>query len=460
MSPFIPPYPRPHAGALSLLEKFRAARRNVLSLLQERHYRMKMARFRLPGFDLFVLNDPALVRRVLVEEAEDFPKGKLLLRTLDPVIHNSVFTSNGDEWRRQRRMIDPAFDERGLEELFPLMREAVDGMLARLSKLPPGAEIDANIETAHVTADIICRTICSVPFEREGVAEMFDAFGRYQDAAPSFGLWRAFGVPEALIPVSRRIRRAGRDIRRLVESFVRERYEAYHRGERDGPRDVLAALLEARDPETGKPFPFDELVRHLIVLFIAGHETTAGSLAWAVYALASCPHLQDRVHAEAVEVMGERAPEHADIRKLKLARDTMREALRLYPPVGFLIKEAMRRGEFRGKPVCPGANVIVSPWIIQRHREMWERPDEFDPDRFATQSGKASLKCAYLPFSFGPRVCLGAGFAMQESTLVIASLARRFRVTAIAEKPPEAVSRLTIRSPGGIKLRLEPRAPA
>ncbi len=460
MSPFIPPYPKPHAGALSLLAKFRSARRNVLSLLQERHYRMKMARFRVPGFDLFVLNDPTLVRRVLVDEAEQFPKGKLLLRTLDPVIHNSVFTSNGDEWRRQRRMIDPAFDERGLEELFPLMWDAVQAMLDRLAKLPPGAEIDANMEMAHVTADIICRTICSVPFEREGVAEMFEAFGRYQDAAPTFGLWRAFGVPEALIPISRRIKQAGKDVRRLVESFIRERYDAYHRGERGGPRDVLNALLEARDPATGEPFSFDELVRHLLVIFIAGHETTASTLAWAIYMLACRPDVQERVHAEAVEAMGDRAPVHADMRKLKLARDVMREALRLYPPVGFYIREATKEGEFRGKPVCPGANVVVSSWTIQRHREMWERPDEFDPDRFQTPSAKASLKCAYLPFSKGPRVCLGANFAMQESTLVIASLARSFRMKAVEGDKPEPVARLTIRSPKPIRLTIEPRTAA
>ena len=195
----------------------------------------------------------------------------------------------------------------------------------------------------------------------------------------------------------------------------------------------------------------------IIVLFIAGHETTASLLSWAFYIIAQCPDVQERLHAESVAVFGDSAPEFTDIRQLKFTREVVRETLRLYPTVGFLIREACQAAEFRGQTVPAGTTVVVSPWVVHRHRGMWERPDEFDPERFKTPAGKASLKCAYLPFSFGPRVCLGAGFAMQEAMLIIASLVRRYRLLPVPGHTPEPASRLTVRSRNGIRLRIEPR---
>lgn len=457
MSPFVPPYPEPHKGKLSLLARFLFARRNVLELLRERNYRMKLGHFRIPGLDLFVVNEPSLIRRILIEEAERYPKSETLRRTLEPAIGNGFFISTGAEWKRQRRMIDPAFDVRRLEELFPLMLDAVHAMEQRLDAVPAGAEIDAEVEMTHVTADVISRTLCSIPFDRADVAGMFGAFTRYQAAAPAYGLFRAFSLPVGWTPTGRRIRRAAADIRHIVEALVRPRYDARRRGETGRHHDVLEALLEARDPETGTGFTFDELVQQLIVLFIAGHETTASLLAWALYIIANCEHVQERLNREAVDVLDGRDPEFSDLRKLKFTRDVVRECLRLYPTVGFIIRDATEPAEFRGHQVPAGATVVVSPWIVHRHREMWDRPDEFDPDRFHTESAKASLKCAYLPFSFGPRVCIGAGFAMQEATLIIACLARRYKLGPVAGHRPQAASRLTVRSLNGVRVTISRR---
>jgi cytochrome P450 len=243
----------------------------------------------------------------------------------------------------------------------------------------------------------------------------------------------------------------------MVEGLARERYEADRGGTPDQGHDILGSLITARDPETGAAFSFDELVDHLIVLFIAGHETTASVLSWAFYSLAHCPEVQERVAREVAGAAGKGGLQYEDIRKLKLARDVFREALRLYPPVAYIIREATEPAEFRGKPVHPGATVVVSPWLMQRHSELWERPDEFDPDRFATESAKASLKKAYLPFSLGPRGCPGASFAMQEAMLVMATLVSRYRLLPVPGHTPEPASRLTVRSRNGIRLRIEPR---
>jgi cytochrome P450 len=457
MSPFVPPRPKPQDGTLSLLGRVLFARRDNLGFLRERNYSMKMASYRAPGFNLFVVNEPKLARSILIADWERFPKATLLRQSLHPAIGSGVLGSVGEEWKRQRRMIDPALDQRGMEELFPLMAGAVDAMLARFATFPPGADIDIDVEMTHVTADAICRAICSAPFERGEAARLFDAFTRFQEAALPFGLMRLLRLPPLLTPTGWRMRRAARDVRRLVENVARARYEAHERGRPDEGHDILGLLIAARDPETGAKFSFDELVDHLIVLFIAGHETTAGVLSWAVYALAHCADLQERVFREVTETAGARPLAHGDIRKLKLTRDVFREALRLYPPIAYLIREATEPSEFRGKPVCPGATVVVSPWLMQRHRDLWERPDEFDPDRFATESAKASLKTAYLPFSLGPRGCPGASFAMQEATLVLAALVRRYRVLPVPGHTPEPAGRLTIRSRNGIKLRLEQR---
>ena len=457
MSPFVPPRPKPHHSKLSLATRVMFALRDNLGFLRERNYSMKMANYRVAGIELFVVNEPRLARSILVEQWERFPKGSVLRRMLQPAIGRGVLGTVGEEWKRQRRMIDPALDQRGLEELFPLMQAAADAMLERFAKLAPGTILDFDVEMTHVTGDAICRAIFSVPFERREAGLMFDAFDRYQTAVLPFSFLRLLRLPPLLTPTGWRMKRATADLRRLVESLARERYEADRRGKPDRGRDILGSLIAARDPETGARFSFDELVDHLIVLFIAGHETTAGSLSWAFYCLAHCQEVQERVAREVAEAAGSRPLAYADIRKLKLTRDVFREALRLYPSIAYLIREASETSEFRGKPVCPGATVVVSPWLMQRHRDLWERPDEFDPDRFASDSAKASLKRAYLPFSLGPRGCPGASFAMQETTLVIATLIRRYRLLPVEGHTPEPAARLTVRSRNGVKLRIQPR---
>ena len=457
MSPFIPPRPRQHQSKLSLMGRMLFASSDNLGLLRERNYSMKMASYRVPGLDLFVVNEPGLARSILIQDWERFPKAGILRKSLHPAIGSGVLGTVGEEWKRQRRMIDPALDQRGLEELFPLMQAAVDAMLERFATLPPGADCDIDVEMTHVTADTICRAICSVPFERDDASRLFDAFTRYQAAALPFGLMRLLRLPPLLTPTGWRVRRAARDVRRLVEGLARERFDADRRGQADQARDILGSLITARDPETGARFGFDELVDHLIVLFIAGHETTAGVLSWALHCLANCQDIQERVAREVAEATGAGRLQFGDIRKLRLTRDVFREALRLYPPIAYIVREAIEAAEFRGKPVRPGATVVVSPWLMQRHRDLWDRPDEFDPDRFATQSAKASLKQAYLPFSLGPRGCPGANFAMLEAALVIATLIGRYRLLPVPGHVPEPASRLTVRSRNGIKLRLEPR---
>ncbi|MBN8632375.1 MAG: cytochrome P450, partial [Rhodobacterales bacterium] len=186
--------------------------------------------------------------------------------------------------------------------------------------------------------------------------------------------------------------------------------------------------------------------------FLAGHETSASALGWALYLLATHPEAQERVAVEAEALR----PEFGVVGSLRFTRDVFREALRLYPPVPMLVRETVQAEEFRGRAVKRGAQVVISPWHLHRHERLWERPDAFDPDRW-TGEGKEAAREGYLPFSRGPRVCPGAGFAMLEGTLMLAHLVRAFRFEAVADKVPVPVAHLTVRAKDGIWLRVSRR---
>jgi cytochrome P450 len=197
------------------------------------------------------------------------------------------------------------------------------------------------------------------------------------------------------------------------------------------------------------------VVDQVATLFLAGHETSASTLAWALYLLACQPELQQQVREEVAAAWGERLPDFGDTRQLPLTHDVLKETLRLYPPIAFYLREAAHGGGcLRDKPVAQGDMVAVSPWIVHRHEGLWERPDEFDPGRFCTEAGQASARVAYLPFGMGPRACPGAAFATQESLLILAQIVRRYRLETVQGEEPRPVARLTLRAQGGIALRL------
>jgi cytochrome P450 len=459
--PFCPAYPKPRSNRASTLLMFFSARRSWLDALYERSYAMQMGEVHLPGLDMYMVNEPALVRRVLGEQAADFPKSALLGEALKPLLGESIFTTNGAQWKRQRAMMDPAFAQARLGVAFPRMREATQALLARLAKLPEGTEHDIEVEMTHVTADIIFRTIFSVPMEGADAHRVFAAFAVYQELAPRLMLPSLFGLRWLVWPWDLwRSRRAANEIRGLLEKLVRPRYDAYVAGQPHVHSDILAAFLDARDPDTAEPFGFEELVNQVAMLFLAGHETSASALTWASYLIAQSPDIQERMHSEAVQQLGDRQPEFTDMKQLELTWKVFRETLRLFPPVGFFAREATKSCPMRDKEVPGGATVVVSPWLLHRHRQWWTQPDAFNPDRYDNDESREALKQAYLPFGMGPRVCLGAAFALQEAALILGSLVRHWRLEPVPGHVPVPVGRLTIRSANGVRVVLHRREAA
>ena len=221
------------------------------------------------------------------------------------------------------------------------------------------------------------------------------------------------------------------------------------------PNDLATKIMTTKDPMTGQRFSASEMVDQVAIFFLAGHETSASALSWALYLMATHPEYQDKVAREG-EALGPQA-RFEDLRRLAITRDVFRETLRLYPLVPMMVREAAQAETFRGRDVAPGSQVVLSPWHLHRHMRLWDNPDGFDPERWHSENGKHCQRAAFIPFSAGPRVCTGAGFAMLEGVLLLARLCAAYEFLPIAERVPQPVAHLTVRSDRGIWLKLRPR---
>ncbi len=452
----LPPKPAPRPDKVSLWRYFRLFRADILSAQPARLYRAWMAEFRTPFFRSFLCNDPALVARVLKERPMDFPKSDRVREGLAPLLRDSVFLTNGETWLRQRRIIDPAFEGGRLRDTFPAMWDAGQACVARLrAKIGP-EPIEIESETSHAAADVIFRTLFSIPIEDATASAVFHEFRTHQNASPVVNLGALLPLPRWFPRFhSRATKRTAARIRTLIEQLTAARAAEIAAG--TAPDDLATKIMTTPDPVTGARFGTAEMVDQVAIFFLAGHETSASALAWSLYLLAQNPDWQDRVAAEADAVIGEEIPYFSILNRLKLSRAVFREALRLYPPVPMFVREARCPETFRERPVPRGAQVVISPWHLHRHERIWDNPDGFDPARWDSENGKEAQRCAYIPFSTGPRVCPGAGFAMAEGPLLLSLLIRAFRFETVAGAVPVPVAHLTVRGKDGIRLRLSPR---
>jgi cytochrome P450 len=453
-----PPKPPSRADKVSLWRYVKLFREDILSAQPAKLYRAWMAEFRAPSFRSFLINQPELIKRVLKDEPDAFPKSDRIAEGLKPLLGNSVFLTNGETWKRQRRIIDPAFEGGRLKETFPAMRASAEAAVERLrTQVGPseqgGAKVEVEEVTSHVAADVIFRTLFSIPIENAVAAEVFSRFRDYQRSQPLLNLAAFLPVPRWVPRLFRPGTRANAaKIRDLITVLTETRMEAIAQGR--APDDLATKIMTTTDPETGARFEAREMVDQVAIFFLAGHETSASALAWALYLVALYPDWQEKLAQEASALEDE---SFAAVSKLRLSRDVFREALRLYPPVPMMVREASCPVTFRDRAVPKGAQIVLSPWHLHRHERLWDNPDGFDPNRWHTENGKQCQRDAYIPFSSGPRVCTGAGFAMVEGPLILSMILRHFHVTPVVGKEPVPVAHLTVRSKDGIWLLITPR---
>ncbi len=448
----LPPKPPSRPNKVSLRRYARLFRQDILSAQPARLYRAWMAEFKTPFFRSYLINQPELVKTVLKERPEDFPKSGRVSEGLRPLLGDGVFLTNGETWKRQRRIIDPAFEGGRLREVFPAMWDAAEAAAARLDKRAGGV-VEIEAETSHVAADVICRTLFSIPIEHHIARAVFDEFRVYQRSQPLLNLAAFIPLPRWMPRFfSKGTKASAAKIRALLTELTHNRRLELDAG--TAPDDLASKIMTTADPVTGDRFDEEEMVDQVAIFFLAGHETSASALAWSLYLMATHPEWQDRLAEEA------QALEDCDfsvMSKLRLSRDVFREALRLYPPVPMMVREATCPERFRDRDLRKGSQIVLSPWHLHRHERLWDNPDGFDPTRWQTENGRICGRDAYIPFSAGARVCTGAGFAMVEGPLILSRILRDFRVTADPARVPVPVAHLTVRSDKGIWLRLERR---
>ncbi len=445
----LPPKPAARADRVSLWRYMRLFGQDILSAQPARLYRAWMAEFKTPFFRSYLSNDPAITTEILKTNPDNFPKSDRVGAGLRPLLGNSVFLTNGDVWKRQRRIIDPAFEGGRLRDTFPAMWAASE---AAVDRMPTGGSVEIEELASHAAADVIFRTLFSIPIEHDVASRVFHEFRAHQRTQPILNL-AAFIKGPRWMPrfFKRETLRTAQVIRKLIGDLTRERLAEIADG--SAPDDLATKIMTTVDPETGDRFDVDEMVDQVAIFFLAGHETSASALSWALYLLAMYPEWQDKIATEARGL----EPDFSNLSRLKVTRDVFRETLRLFPPVPMMVRENQTDVTFRGRAIRKGAQFVLSPWHLHRHERMWDRPDEFLPDRWSTEAAKASARDAYMPFSAGPRVCTGAGFAMAEGVLLLAHLVRSYRFERIAGRVPEPVAHLTVRAKDGIWLSVRQR---
>jgi cytochrome P450 len=435
-------------------------------------------RLKLPMFGVraMVANHPDVVQEALVEKAKHFDKSDMLRFTLFPLAGEGIFTSNGELWRRQRKLMAPLFHPKALEAYAPDM---VACALRTIDRWRDGDELALNAETTRITMAVAGKTL----FDADTFTEA-DELGHALTVTLDWAGW-IMGRPMAITHILLRryfgalaetssgkiaelAKRAelgvrgpvllfGKRGRELADAIVVlddqvQRMIDERRRSKCDQGDLLSRLLNARDDD-GTAMDDRQIRDEILTLFVAGHETTATGLAWTIHEACKDPRVYQEMEREA-DATGD-APSVADLPKLDMCLRAFKEALRLYPPVYIFGRDANTNVTLAGYDVPRNTNVMMSPWVMHRHPHLWPNPERFDPERFRPEAEAARHRYAYLPFSAGPRFCLGIHFAYMEAPLVLAALLRRFRFELLREDEPEPSA--TLRPRHGIRVRVRSR---
>ncbi|EAK3586907.1 TPA: cytochrome P450 [Campylobacter coli] len=452
-----PFFPKPYKNKASTLLTFLLKRRSWLDGLYERSYKMQTGYVKMPNFDLYVINDTKEVKRMMVDEVKEFPKSAFLHELLSPLLGESIFTTNGEVWKKQRELLRPSFEMTRISKVFNLMSEAVSDMMKRFEKYPNASIIEVDEAMTFITADVIFRTIMSSKLDEEQGKKILDAFVTFQEQSVHTAMRRMFRFPKWLSYVlgDRKRAKAGDVIRQALSDIIKPRYDAVSSGKAENFEDILGSLLLVVDAQTNQRFSFEEILDQVAMLFLAGHETTASSLTWTLYLLSLYPDEQEKAYKEIIQVLQGENIQISHLKQFRYLTHIFKESLRLYPPVGFFAREAKKDTKVRDKMIKKGSGVVIAPWLIHRHEEFWTNPHGFNPSRFEGEYKKD----AYLPFGVGERICIGQGFAMQEAILILANILKTYKLELEEGFVPDVVGRLTVRSANGMRIKFSKREP-
>jgi cytochrome P450 len=402
---------------------------------------------RLGPMPIMVVNHPDLVEEVLVTNNRSFIK-HFALRMTKRTLGNGLLTSESDFWRRQRKLAQPAFHRERIAGYAGVMVDYTERMLETWGD---GQVRDVQDEMMRLTLEIVAKTL----FDADVSGASADASVAMETLIRCFTarISSTFRLPESFpTPVNLRLKRAARHLDDILFAIIADR-----RASGDDRGDLLSMLLQAQDEDDGGHMTDRQLRDEAMTLFMAGHETTANTLAWTWYLLAQHPDVESRLHAELDSVLAGRAPTFDDLPRLPYADQVITEALRIYPTVWLIGREAIEPCTIGGYPIPVGMTVYMSQWVVHRDRRFFDEPHVFRPERWADGLAKRLPRYAYFPFGGGPRICIGNSFALMESVLLLATIARRFRLRLAPDAKVTPLPTMTLRPDGGIRVILSRR---
>ena len=408
-----------------------------------------VVRVRLAHVPVYLVVHPRDIETVLITNAANFTKSADY-RALARVLGNGLLTSEGDFWQRQRGLIQPAFHKQNIQAYAGAMTSAAERML---NSWKDGGVRNLHDDMMRVTLEIVgqCLYGAEVSGAAERVGKAMEVVMQGFVTNASLALLFPFDIP---VSFARRESRAIRNLNEIIGGIIQERRASNQRRE-----DLLDTLLRVRDAE-GKPMSDVQLRDEVMTLFLAGHETTAIALSWACYLIAQHPNVEAKIAEELRAVLAGRAPNPNDLPKLRYTEMVLKETLRLYPAVWGIGRRAIAECELGGYRIPAGSNIFILQWRTQRDARFFPKPEQFDPERWSedpVRSGKIP-RFAYFPFGGGPRVCVGASFAMMEATLLLAMIQQRYHLELVPNHPVEVLASVTLRPKHGIRMIAKSRA--
>jgi cytochrome P450 len=452
--PLRPPAPLPRRNSPGPIELIRALWTNPLEAWTQEHFDKPVVTANLGLLRFAVVSEPSALRRILVDNRTNYRKDTFQRRVMS-ALGDGLLTAEGEDWHVQRRMLAPIFTRKMLATFAPAMVQAADGLTERWCS-HDGSLVDVAADATRLTLEVLERTIFSDGLGRDtevvrtAMRVYFDSIGRIDP-------FDILGLPEFMPRLSRI--GAGSSLRlfrKAVDAIIATRRQRLAEGSPTLARDILTLLLDAKDPETGQTLSEKGIKSNIITLIVAGHETTASALIWSLVLLARAPEWRARLAAE-VAREADTLPEDLPDRLVE-TRAVLEEALRLYPPLPAISRVAVGDDELAGVPIRRGTLIVIAPYVVHRHRLLWENPDGFDPRRFLPGARDAIDPFAYLPFGRGPRGCIGIQFALQEATLALQAMIRKVELELPEGQPVWPVHRITLQPRDGLMMRVKSRA--
>jgi len=442
---FYPPHAQPLKGDEGFIYSTWKFLRNPIEGFGPMAYNQPIVSVPSFGKKLHVITDPEGMMQVLALEAKKFTKTAIDARILGPATKEGLLSVHGDQWKRQRRAVAPMFAKRHMVNLAPLITEVLNTFKAKLDAEP---ELDLNAGMAELTFDVLAKALLGDPKGLDGERLKFAT----RNAVTSAGTLR----PDDLLPFPRWVPRpispkGSRALKRLKAAAD----DLLDSRDADEPSDDLVGLLiSAQDPKTGQPLSRRERRDNLIGFFIAGHETTALTLTWALYLAGMHRPTAERIRAEVKEICGDDDITYDDIEKLTFTRAVLDETMRLYPPAPMLNRECHEETEVHDRKIEVGDTFLLCNYIMHRTERLWDNPNAFDPDRFIRQPELKAKGAPYMPFGAGPRICVGMAFAVMEAVMALGTLVRDYDIQIADDCYPRPLMTVTLRPEGGVPARM------